>query len=97
MIRISKSIKDKKVAWSRWHEFTKGKLCLANLITIFSEMSGLVNEGRAVDMVCLDFSKAFDTISHDILLDKLMKYKIEWWTVTWIENWAMVGRALPAG
>lgn len=60
-------------------------------------MSGLVNEGRAVDMVCLDFSKAFDTISHDVLLDKLMKYKIEWWTVRWIENWAMVGRALPAG
>ncbi|KAK4806176.1 hypothetical protein QYF61_001099 [Mycteria americana] len=56
------------------HEFTKGKSCLTNMITFYDEMTGLVDEGRAVDIVYLDFRKAFDTVSPKILIEKLMKY-----------------------
>jgi len=50
-------------------------------------MTGWVDEGRAVDVVYLDFSKAFDTVSHNILLGKLRKYGPDEWSVRWIENW----------
>jgi len=40
-----------------------------------------------VDVVYLDFSKAFDTVSHDILLGKLRKCGLDGWSVRWIENW----------
>jgi len=50
-------------------------------------MTGWVDEGRAVDVVYLDFSKAFDTVSHNILLRKLRKYGLDEWSVRWIENW----------
>jgi len=46
-----------------------------------------VDEGRAVDVVYLDFSKAFDTVSRNILLGKLRKCGLDEWSVRWIENW----------
>jgi len=36
-------------------------------------MTGWVGEGRAMNVVCVDFSKAFDTVSRNILLGKLRK------------------------
>jgi len=48
--------------------------------------------GGAADIVCRDFSKAFNTISHSILVMKLRKRGIDEWTVRWIENW-LTGRA----
>lgn len=73
---ISKHIKDKKVTGHSQHVFIKGKLCLTNLTVFCDEMTGLLNEGRAVDVVYLDFSKAFDTASYGILTDKT-KCKLE--------------------
>ncbi|GAB0186715.1 trace amine-associated receptor 2 [Grus japonensis] len=50
-------------------------------------MTGLVDEGRTVDIVYLDFSKAFDTVSHKIFIEKLMNYGLDDQIVKWIENW----------
>ena len=38
------------------------------LIAFYDGMTGWIDEGRAVDVVYLDFSKAFDTVSRNILL-----------------------------
>jgi len=40
-----------------------------------------------VEAVYLDFSKAFDTVSHNLLLGKLRKCGLDEWSVRWIENW----------
>jgi len=50
-------------------------------------MSGWVDEGRAIDVVYLNFSKTFDTVFHNILLGKLRKCGLDEWLVRWIENW----------
>jgi len=60
---------------------------LTNLIAFYDGVTGWVDEGRAVDVVSLDFSKAFDTVSHNILLGKLRKCGLDEWAVKWIENW----------
>ena len=49
----------------------KGRFCLANLISFYDQVTHLVDEGKAVDVVYLDLSKSFDAISLSILLEKL--------------------------
>ena len=59
---ISKYMKDKNLFGSSWHGFTKGKSCPSNLIVSYNEMTSLVHERRAVDLVYLD------SVSHSILM-----------------------------
>ncbi|CAM4497789.1 unnamed protein product [Caretta caretta] len=40
-----------------------------------------------MDVLFLDFSKAFDTVSHSVLVSKLKKYGLDEWTIRWTENW----------
>ncbi|CAM4635120.1 unnamed protein product, partial [Lepidochelys kempii] len=82
---ILKHLEERKVISQ--HGFTKGKSCLTNLIAFYDEITGSVDEGKAVDVLFLDFSKAFDTVSHSILASKLKKYGLDEWTIRWIESW----------
>lgn len=41
----------------------KGRSCLSNLISFYDKVTHLVEEGMAVDVVYLEFIKAFDTDS----------------------------------
>ena len=43
--------------------FMKGRSCLTNLIFFYNWVTRLVDEGKPIDVVYLDFSKAFDTLS----------------------------------
>ncbi|KAK4822542.1 hypothetical protein QYF61_015548 [Mycteria americana] len=51
-----------KVIRPSQHGFMKGRSCLTNLISFHDKVTRLVDEGKAVDVACLDFSKAFDTV-----------------------------------
>lgn len=66
--------------WPSQYGFMKGMSCLTNLISFYDQVTHLVDEGKAVDVVYLDFSKAFDMVSHSILLEKLAAHG-------WVRNW----------
>jgi len=55
----------------------KGRSCLTHVISSFDNVTRPVDEGKAVDVVYLDFSKIFDTISHNILLEKLAAHGLD--------------------
>ena len=44
------------------HGFTKGKSCLTNLLQFLEDVSKAIGEGKPMDVICLDFSKAFDKV-----------------------------------
>ena len=79
----------KHVIGKSQHSFTKGKSCLTNLIAFYSKVTSSAEVGRVVDMVYLDFFKAFDTVSHSLLLVKLMHNSLDKWSLWWVGNWLM--------
>jgi len=67
------------------HGFMKGRSCLTNLISFHDHVIRLVDEGKAMDDIYLDFSKAF--VPHSILLEKLAAHGLDGCTLCWIKNW----------
>jgi len=59
------------------HGFMKGRSCFTNLISFYDKVTRLVDDGKAVDVVYQDFSKAFDIIFHSILLEKLAAHGLD--------------------
>lgn len=60
---------------------------LTNVISFYDQVTHLVDEGKAVIAVYLDFSKAFDGVSHSIFLEKLAGHGLNKYTLHWVKNW----------
>ncbi|KAK1214166.1 LIN1 transcriptase, partial [Pygoscelis papua] len=80
---LTRQVRDNQGIRPSQHRFMKGRSCLTNLISFYDQVTRLVDEGKAVDVVYLDFSKAFDTVSHSILLEKLAAHSLDRCTLYW--------------
>src|SRR3989442_12709274 len=54
--------------------FTKGKSCLTNLLDFFEVVTKELDEGNNVDLIYLDFSKAFDKVQYKSLFNNLKSH-----------------------
>lgn len=59
---------------------------MTNVIKFYDETKGLVDEGREVDVIYHDFSKAFDPVFHNIHIEKLLRYRLGEQTMRWTKN-----------
>ena len=69
------------------HGFLKARSCLTNLICFFEEITKWVDDGSPVDIIYLDFQKAFDKVPHQSLILKLKSHGIGIRIIHWIERW----------
>ena len=84
---LLKHLLENNVINSTQHGFLPGRSCLTNLIEYLEYVTEAIDSGKAVDCVLLDFSKAFDKVSHNKLLLKLQSVGIRGKILDWIRNW----------
>ena len=73
------------------HGFLKGKSCTTNLLEFTEKVMNCLDESTPVDIIYLDFAKAFDKVSRKKLMKKVKNFGIKGDLFTWIENW-LTGR-----
>ncbi len=88
---IVQHMKKKNLFSSYQHGFLGKRSCLSNLLTTMEEWTGILEDKGSVDCVYLDFMKAFDTVPHQKLLQKLHGYQIRGKVHNWIKQF-LTGR-----
>ena len=76
-----------KLLNSSQHGFLKARSCLTNMLCFLEEITKWIDVGSPVDIIYLDFQKAFDKVPHQRLLLKLKAHGIGDSITDWIKQW----------
>ena len=68
------------------HGFRKSRSCITQLLEVMNNLTTLIDNNEAIDIIYLDFRKAFDTVPHARLINKLKAYGIEGSLLQWISS-----------
>ena len=72
--KLVKYLNDNNLFNPTQHGFRQGRSCLSQLLSHYDSILSKLEEGKEVDVIYLDFSKAFDKVDHEILLSKLKSF-----------------------
>ena len=73
------------------HGFMKHRSCVTNLLKLFEKITLESDNNIPLDIIYLDFSKAFDKVPKHQLIQNLISYSINGNVLSWINNW-LTGR-----
>lgn len=68
------------------HGFVSKRSCVTNLVEVLNEWTSSLDDGKPVDAIYLDFSKAFDSVPHVRLMKKMEAYGIRGHVRNWISD-----------
>ena len=83
---IMKFLIDKQLFNDGQHGFVKGRSTQSQLLAHYNDIYEAIMEGKRMDTVFLDFSKAFDKVDHNILLKKVRNHGISGKLGKWIQS-----------
>ena len=69
------------------HGFMPKKSTTTNLVTYMNYVTKKIDDGLPVDVLYVDFAKAFDKVPHKRLIQKLNRYQFSQELMIWIEAW----------
>ena len=65
--------------------FIKGRSTVVKLLNVMDSLTEAFDRGEPIDVVYLDFMKAFETVLQKRLIRKFKSYGIEYYTLRWIQ------------
>ena len=68
------------------HGFRNHRSCVTQLLEVLNDFTNFIESKDCIDVIYLDFSKAFDTVPHKRLLTKLKSYGIDGNVLGWIDD-----------
>ena len=68
------------------HGFRRHRSCVTQLLEAMNDFTALIENSTCIDVIYMDFAKAFDKVPHQRLLNKLTAYGIEGKLLNWIAN-----------
>ena len=68
------------------HGFRQHRSCVTQLLEELNDLTTFIENQQDIDIIYLDFSKAFDSVPHQRLLNKLQAYGIDGNLLKWISN-----------
>lgn len=77
----------KSVFSTQQHGFLPGKSTVSNLVLFQHHILQAFSSGKQLDCIYLDYSKAFDTVSHEHLISKLQGYGIVSPMIDWFKSY----------
>ena len=82
---IVKHLDAQEIMYDMQHGFREKRSCETQLVMMIEDLAGNASAGNQTDVILLDFSKAFDKVSHSKLLWKLHQYGIRGKVLGWIQ------------
>jgi len=73
------------ILYKMQHRFRKELSCETQLVELIDDVTRNLDSGQQTDCLIMDFSKAFDKVSHSLLIHKLDQYGIKGKTNAWIK------------
>ena len=69
------------------HGFGHGTFCLSNLLVFLDKVTRSIDNGDTMDVIYMDFAKAFDNVPHKRLIQKIMAFVIGGKIAAYIKSW----------
>ena len=85
-VHISEHLESLNLISDKQHGFVKHKSTQSNLLESFNDWTKGLDEGVGLDVVFLDYSKAFDTVPFKRMLLKLKSYGLGGQVLSWIQD-----------
>ena len=84
--RVMKHLQDNNLISMEQHGFVPGRSTITQLLEVLDMWTNIIEEGGSVDIIYMDYQKAFDSVPHRRLIEKVKAHGVGGQVLRWIQD-----------